>query len=312
MTMWTRHFYDRDSVAEALIWTTGQIRDPLRKVKMTFWAHELWISEEVPFLLETLRRAWDAHGHPLTPLPASSDPLVLLGALLAQPALPPAFPPPPSAALMGPLVASKVPTYPTKWSPDQRCLLWKAVRDALKHRQTERLYRLLAGVPRCSAILTDYLSLRLGKDVKAAYVAGTLGLQHILCRHAKLLWVCWPSWTPQEAVAPKWPTGLPIGRLGARRFPIPKHLLPKVPLEPSGFASLHGCGVWQRLLVEAGIDREASEAAGALVFGGGGGGAEGAEAFEAFYEAVFGGFGTTDIPDEWSESEKAKSHPTSA
>jgi hypothetical protein len=274
---------------------------------MTFWAHELWISEEVPFLLEIFRRAWDLHGHPLCPLPASSDPQVLLGALLAQPVLPTSFPPPScGSGATAPVATATVPTLPSKWTEDQRVRLWRTVRDAIRHRQTERVYRLLVGVPRSAAILTEYLSIRVGKDVKSAYIAGTLGLQHILCRHAGLPWVCWPplpTWVPHEAVVAKWPTGIPVGTLAARRFPIPKHLLPGAPLEPSGFAVLRGCRVWQRLLECEGIDRAASEATGSLVFRGG------AEAFEAFYEEVFG---ATDIPDEWSDVERAKSHPVAS
>lgn len=301
--MWTRHFYDRDAVGETFVWLYSQHKDPLRKVKMTFWAHELWISEEVPFLLETLRRTWDVHGHPLYPLPVSSDPLVLLGALLVQPVLPTSFPPPFSAPMQAPAISDKPPivppTLPSKWSAEQRVRLWRAVRDAVVKRQTERLYRLLAGVPRSAAILTDYLGIRVGKDVKSAYVGGTLGLQHILCREGGLVWKTWPPQAPYEPAVVKWPTGLPVGFLAARRFAIPKHLLPKVPMEPSGFGTLSGCQVWQRLLTEAGVDRAASEAVGYLVF------RDGDEAFEAFYDAVFG---TTDIPDEWSKAEKAKSH----
>lgn len=314
--MWTRHFYDRDTVGETLVWLCSQHKDPLRKVKMTFWAHELWISEEVPFLLETLRRAWDVHGHPLYPLPASTDPLTLLGALLVQPVLPTSFPSPSSAPM--PALAGKgadkqalvPPALPSKWSMEQRARLWRAVRDGLKHGQTERLYRLLAGVPRSAAILTDYLGIRVRKDVKSAYVSGSLGIQHILCREAGLVWRTWPPQAPPDALVVKWPTGLPVGTLAARRFAIPKHLLPKVPMEPSGFALLGGCQVWQRRLEEAGVDRAASAAAGYLVFRGSDGGSSSSagsdsSAFEAFYEDVFG---TCDIPDEWSETEKAKSH----
>lgn len=301
--MWTRHFYDRDSVGEALVWTTGQYKDPLRKVKMIFWAHELWISEETPFLLETLQRAWDLYGHPIYPLPASSDPLQLLGALLSQPPLPTPFPPPSSPSssecLFNPTNKDIVPSFPSKWSVEQRMCLWYAVRDAVKHKQTERAYRLLASVPRSSIILSEYVGISVKRNVLKQFVQGTLGIQHILCREGGLTWISWPPCAKIEGTDVKWPTGIPVGTLSARRFSIPKHLLPSSPLEPSGSALLQGCSVWQRMLDEAGIDRRASEETGSLVF------RDGVQAFEVFYDKVFG---TTDIPDEWSTAEKGKSH----
>jgi hypothetical protein len=194
----------------------------------------------------------------------------------------------------------KTPAQPAKWTAEQRLCLAIAVADAVKHRRCTRLYRLLAGLPHKIALqYLGALKITVGDDE---------GFQHVLTNRLGFPWI---SSDPLLDVGGslKWPD-LPVGTLAARRFALPKGLVSKEPLEPSGFGVLGGCRVWQEALDKHGIDREASVAQGRLVFRGSACGStsnsacNSDDAFEAFYAEFF----ADDIPDEWSATEKAKSH----
>lgn len=289
--MLTRHFYDRDAVAEALFTVLGQPKDPLRKPKALFWAHELVCSGEEEAARQVLDRVWLALGSPTYPLPSSFSLLEGLAHMLRSPVLPTPYPPPSSAsaeraAVRAGALGLKTPAQPAKWTAEQRLCLAIAVKDAVKHRRGVRLYRLLAGLPHKIAL--QYLGF------PKTPVGDGEGFQHVLTKRLGFPWI---SSDPLLDGGPlKWPD-LPVGTLAARRFALPKGLVSKEPMEPSGFGVLGGCRVWQEALDKHGIDRETSVAQGSLVF-------RSDDAFEAFYAEFF----AEDIPDEWSAAEKAKSH----
>ncbi len=273
MSVWTRTFYDRDCVADALV-SALVFKHPLRKQHALFWAHELCVSEEMELLQKCLTKAflqmppfvgglqaWKAL------YPEESSCLGFLGLLLGQPALSPG---------KGGIPANSV-------SSD---ILKKAVQKAETKGQTSRLLLLLDGVSPKDA--SGYLSASFLKRVDT-------GILKAWRQYGKGLgWVLGvPEQTAGTALHVEWPKRA-VGHLSARTFRTPKR---KHPLNPSPFGVFGGCGVWQRILKEAGLDFAASEKVGELVF-------ETSEAEMNFYTTYF----PNDIPDEWPISEKEKGH----
>lgn len=271
-SIWTRNFYDRDCVADALVGALVY-KHPLRKQHALFWAHELWVSEEVDLLVRCLTKAFlmfpPFQGGLVAwkQLKTEESVLEFLGLLLAQP----------------PLVLQK---SPEKVGSDN---LKHAVQKAELRSQTTRLFLLLDGLS--VKEVSDLISPAFLKQVDA---------------HLLKAWrqtgkgLAWVLGVPEQPAHPvvhcEWPTRR-IGTLAARTFRTPKR---RHPLNPSPIGVLGGCAVWQRILKETGLDFAASEKSGDLVF-------ETVENEEAFYRQYF----PDDIPDEWPAVEKEKGHLSS-
>lgn len=270
--MITRHFYHRDAVADALVLAAGAFRDPLRKQKLAFWSYELVLSEEWDILYETLEKAVLKHGYPLSALKdlrtdrQNMDLLrTVVQSLQSLCALPSPYPTPPAS------------------EADRR----RAVADAVRHGRTERILRLVAGL--APKEVADILGIPYKSGMGVLYMLGLSGLPTLVCPPA-----CPPAWPPV------WPPTLPVGRLSARLFSLPKHLLVQKPLHPCGADLLEtGCAFWRTRLAEFGCVLNDSRLGSRLVF-------PTDDAMEEFYGLYF----PDDIPDEWSVQERAKSHLT--
>ena len=250
-TMLTRHFYDLHSVEETLFHVAGNFKDPLRKQKLVFWTYELILSEEEERMWGVLTRIAHRYGNSALLAASSppSDPLHFLQLFLS---LPYPYEPPKDIEDAGVAeLATFIPERPTTWSAFQRSRLFTAVQDALAHRRTLRLARLLGGLPPSTAAL--YLGC---PSQGVLHMLETLGLPPL----------------PTHSVPLKWPT-LPVGRLAARLFSVPRTLLP-APIGPSGAEVAQGCAFWRRV----------------------------------WQDDMWDTYFPDDIPDEWSTAEKAKSH----
>ena len=304
MSVLTRNFYDKKSVEDALV-AAVTTKHPLRKNMITFWTHELFVSEEWAALIEALTTAWmycppfQGAAAKWKSLCSSDSSLELLGqflpflqfpfALLSEIQKP--YPEPNADGQYDVEIVAKdvIPKKPTSWTEFQRRVLLRNVRISMEKKRTRRLYCLLAGLPPTTAL--EYLDTSsVNKQLLEAYKKTRHGLQHILVELG-MKWDLPPlvpspvNWSKQEA-----------GRLSARLFSIPPKFR-KLPIELSGFDVLHGCQFWQRELSAAGILREESVQQKRLVF-------TSDEALEEFY----GRFFPDDIPDEWSAEERAKTH----
>jgi hypothetical protein len=285
----TRHFYDRLSVQKALL-SAVQLKHPLRKHLIAFWAHELFVSEEWDLLGQTLAHALLS----VPPFPAvrdlwvSWDPRSLefvkkvvscLGFPLEMRELPSPFGPPPDT----PCSHLVYPAKPAAWTSNQRCALQKVVQKAIQQRHGERVYRLLCDQPPAVALLyLDTTTVPL--HLLEAYKSVKRGLQHIVCALG-CSWNC--LYEPEAA---KWPS-LKVGTRSARMFAVPaKYVYHSLDL--GGLDILQGCAFWQRVLREHGVKDTKH-----LMF-------ETDEAMETFYATYF----PDDIPDEWSKEERQKSH----
>lgn len=271
-SVWTRNFYDRECVADALVGSLV-FKHPLRKQHALFWAHELWVSEEVDVLMRCLTKAFlmfppFQEGVVAWKQLTSEKVGVLesLGILLGQ----------------QPLVLLKSSEKNAGITVD----LKKAVQTAEQRRQTTRLFLLLDGlsVKDCTELLSPAFLKQVDADLLKAWRQTGKGLA----------WVLGVPEQPQQApIRCEWPSRR-IGMLASRTFRTPKR---RHVLNPSPFGVFGGCAAWQRILRESRLDFAASEKAGELVF-------ETAEAEEAFYTQYF----PDDIPDEWSQVEKEKGH----
>jgi hypothetical protein len=271
MSVWTRTFYDRDCVADALVGALV-FKHPLRKQHALFWAHELWVSEEYALLQKCLTKAFLQ----LVPFEggfqewkrlslAESNILGFLGLLLAQPPLQKA-------------------TSVSGTKPQD--LLKRAVQNAEARGQTARLHILLEGlsVKEVTVLVSETFLKRLDADLVKVWRQTGKGL-------------AWMLGVPEQPANPgltvTWPTQQ-AGRLSARTFRTPKR---KHPLEPSPFGVLQGCAAWQRILKETHLNFSQTNETGELVF-------ETEEAEMKFYATYF----PDDIPDEWPAYEKEKGH----
>lgn len=276
MSVWTRTFYDRDCVAEALV-AALVFKHPLRKQHALFWAHELWVSEEVELLQKCLTKAFlqippFVHGLQAWKALKSEESSLLkfIGLLLGQPALSPGK-------------GSNQLPLPT---PN---ILKQLVQKAEVKGQTSRLFLLLEGMS--VKDVTAHLSAAFLKRVDPALLKAWR-------QYGKGL--TWVLGVPEQAAGVplhvEWPKRT-VSSLSSRTFRTPKR---KHHLNPSPFGVFSGCAVWQRILKEAGLNFADSEKAGELVF-------ETSDAEIAFYATYF----PHDIPDEWPVSEKEKGHTVS-
>jgi hypothetical protein len=256
--MLTRHWYDRDTVVEALHHAAATWRDPLRKQKLLFWTYELVLSEEWDILWETLERVALRWGDSvcLSFLRKTQDGVLdFLHSLLSLP-VPVSYEPP--VAVTDVPEDPAVPEKPVAWTGAQRTRLLHAVRDAMVHRRPLRLLKLLGGLHFQHA--APYLGL--------SATASKKGIYHMLEM------VGLP--VSRNCLAPlKWPD-IPIGRIAARLFSVPRSLVPKGPIDP--LATKEGCAFWRRLWATVEED------------------------------ILWNTYFIDDIPDEWSAAEQAKSH----
>jgi hypothetical protein len=238
--MLTRNWYDRDSVGEALFQAAGAWRDPLRKQKLIFWTHELVVSEELDYLWEILERVGKRWGSSATMATLSAkDPLHFLQALLSLPTPVPYDPPAPQPQpqpdqdFVG---STGAPDIPTVWTAGQRDRLWVAVQDAVAHKRSLRLLRLLGALP---------------SQVAAKYI-GYTGSEKSLYNMLEMKGI--PVLLTSVSVA--WPQ-LPVGRCAARLFSVPRSSAPKGPVSP--LATKEGCAFWRRVwgTVQCAEDEEA-------------------------------------------------------
>jgi hypothetical protein len=272
MSVWTRTFYDRDCVADALVLAI-LTKHPLRKQHSLFWAHELWISEEKELLQKCLTKAFltfpPFHGGLEAWKQLNYDEmniLKFLGLLLGQ-------------APCG--LGVKLPEKKRDTS-----MLKKAVQKAEALNQRSRLHILLEGLSVKEVVA--FLSPAFLKQMDPA-------LTKVWRLHGRGLG--WLLGVPEQPagmqLAVEWPKRS-VGRLSSRIFRTPKR---KLLLNPSPFGVFHGCAVWQRILKEATLNFGASEQSEELVF-------ESMDAEMSFYSTYF----PDDIPDEWPLSEKEKGH----
>ena len=255
--MLTRHWYDLDSVVETISFVAGTWRDPLRKQKLLFWTYELVLSEEWDRLwvaLERIAKRWgdSACLAALSRRQDAQDVLTFLQRLLALPT-PPPYDPPSAAPLQKALPS--LPDTPATWTAEQRARLWWAVQDAVAHRHPLRLLRLLGGLPPATA--SRYLGAQ-----------GT-GIYHML----EILEL--PALPAPCAIT--WPQ-LAVGRIAARLFAIPRHLLPTGAFNPAGPNVEDGCAFWRRIWTTCDAD------------------------------TVWNEYFLDDLPDEWPAAERTKSH----
>ena len=258
-TCLTRHWYDRDAVGEALHLTAAATKDPFRKRKLLFWTYELVLSEEWKYLWATLEKValrWGSSATLAAFQPASTDPqtvLDFLQSLLSLPTAAPYDPPVDSESVLE--ISDKVPEKPAAWTVGQRTRLWLAVQDALRHRRPLRLLRLLGGL--APQVAAEYLGVQTTKK----------GIYHMLEMVG-----CPVLPTP---VAIDWPD-IPVGRVAARLFALPRSVLPTGPIDP--LITKMGCAFWRRIWSTVEED------------------------------TIWNTYFADDIPDEWSAAEQAKSH----
>jgi hypothetical protein len=222
--MLTRNWYDRDSVGEALFQAAGAWRDPLRKQKLIFWSYELVLSEELDYLWEILERVGKRWGSSATMATlGTKDPLHFLQALLSLPTPTPYDPPvlQPDQDFVG---STGVPDIPTAWTVGQRHRLWVAVQDAVAHKRSLRLLRLLGALP--SQVAAKYLGYTGGE--KSPYTMLEMKGIPILLTSVSVVW-------PQ----------LLVGRCAARLFSVPRAHAPAGPVSP--LATKEGCAFWRRV-----------------------------------------------------------------
>lgn len=292
---WTRHLYDLATVEEAILYTVQQFRNPLRKLQLAFWVRELLESEEYDRLREAMLRAymqaappqvggWEAYGRLLRDPTSEENVLEFLGYLqfpVKAAMIPLPAPAAAAAAAFKPKEGEVIPASPTNWSESQRGVLWRAVRDAWKRGNGERLYRLLGALKPATAL--QYApelqqQQQASADILRAYREVGAGLQHVLCSAGLLA-------AAEFAVgAAKWPTRPSSGMRAARLFAIPRPIHARAPPMHAGPEGIldGSCAFWRRV----------------------GGGEATEEAAEEFYTRYF----TDDIPDEWPAAEREKSH----
>ncbi len=278
--MITRHWYDHAAVGEALFQVAGAYRDPLRKQKLLFWTYELVLSEEWAFLWAILERVALRWGNSdcLNALETTSTDalhvLHFLHVLLLLPSFVAVEPPPADCREPKQGLPGNLPTKPATWTVAQKATLWWAVHDALQKRRCQRLLALLGSLP--CAVAATYL----GVVAKG----GEKGIFHLLemAGFSTLPTVAPSACASTSAI--KWPD-IPVGRVAARLFALPRTLVPKGPVDP--LATRHdGCAFWRR--VWSACD----------------------DALPESEEAIWNTYFPDDIPDEWSAAEQAKSHIT--
>lgn len=300
--MITRHWYPRDSVGEALFQAAGAWRDPLRKQKVLFWAYELVLSEEWDYLwgiLDRMALRWGDSACLTAPKTHTSEAILhFLHLLLSLPIVIP-YEPPSMEPLASLATLEAIPEKPVTWSAEQRGRLWIAVQSALRHRQPARLLKLLSALP--PSVAAEYLALKAanigkrGRDRRIEYSptsmspsrdseivsTDTITLSLKMGLYPMLEMVGCPVLRQELHLA--WPE-LPVGRLQARRFSLPKPLLANLapgPLDPL-VATKEGCAFWRRLWATV----------------------KTADDEEAFWNTYF----SEDVPDEWSAAELGKSY----
>lgn len=259
--MLTRHWYDRDSVGDALFQAAGAWRDPLRKQKLIFWTYELVLSEETDYLwgiLERISWRWGSSAtHALVHRSGPRAPLDFLQTLLALPT-PAPFDPPAAAAETEIPLHPQTPDVPTSWLPSQRSRLWIAVRDAVAHRRSLRLLRLLGAL--APQVAAKYLGAPTDGKQGIYHMLETVGCPVLPTSSSAPL--CWPN--------------IPIGRVAARLFAVPRTHAPTGPVSP--LATKEGCAFWRRIWATEDED------------------------------IIWSTYFVDDVPDEWSVAEQAKSH----
>lgn len=227
--MITRHFYERDSVGEALLIAAGTWRDPLRKQKLLFWAYELVLSEEWEYLWEILEKVAIRWGNQkcvdaCMPLAHTAEAVLNFLHLLLELPTPAPYDAPTITALTKPLPPG-LPKKPATWTAEQRSRLWWAVQEAVARRWSLRLLRLLGSIPNAS----EYLGLQPTKR----------GIYHLLemvgCPANPIL--------VTTSCNISWPA-IPVGRVTARLFSVPRAHAPAGPILP--LATKEGCAFWIR------------------------------------------------------------------
>jgi len=195
--------------------------------------------------------------------------------------------PPPTAANTN----TKTKTTTCPWNPvktDKGATIWWAVQDALKRGRVERaatLSLVVAEEDRAS-LLESF-----GKDVRWLSLFPLFLLDRVFV-HAYA--------GTTEATAPPRPLGRSLGRPLGRSFALPAQALslwnvPSPPLSlctgaPTWVLDARASPFWKDLAKKHGVDEQLNGRT--------------AEATEAFYTEGF----PNDIPDEWSDKERRKSH----
>ncbi len=222
--MLTRYLYPCEGVGEALLLSFSLTnRDPLRKQKAVFWAHELMQSEEEEYLWGILKKVVEKYGCSKDQdLCETKQLLPLLTSLLAIAWPTPYGPPTPHPSPL----PEGLPEEPAMWMECQRARLWWAVQDAKRHRRPERLLRLLGSLQPATAAL--YLQTQ-----KSGW--------------RKMLEAVGCPWNP--VVRPGTPLVWPKQ---TRLFALPKHLQSRTALHPAGWSVWNGCRAWKRILAAHG------------------------------------------------------------
>lgn len=216
----------------------------------------------------------------------SKDVTVLLGAAVGEGyALPEAHTPP-----LPPVVST---TKSVPWAPKSvanHATLWRAVQDALKHGRVERAAYLASAVQTDGDLTTLLASFR----VDAAYAKWLpLVPRERMLAHA---------FSSLQSVKTVYPRVLPLRKTGKRTFVVTAAALSTWNVAAPPLSQLMGEPVWVALeacpalkpiITKCGISATAT----GIV-------AKDDDALEEFYGTVF----PDDIPDEWSATERAKSH----
>jgi hypothetical protein len=300
MSTWTRHWYDREAVAEALYSSILQ-KHPLRRQKILVWSHELFVSEEYDLLFSTLTRAWlhflyspgctEAWIAYTNSKNSEESVLKFLQYVVAPlqgnefvqvshkiPKIPKEY--------TNPIESDKIPFVPDTWSSDQRAYAFHSVQNALKKRRAMQLTAMLVTMDADEAFSYIPHNDCCPSDLITVVCKNKRGIQHVLGHMGYV----WNQWMPTSVV---WPARS-IGSLSARVFCTPKR---KHTMESSAVGILSGSAVWQRIMKESSVNLKESLRQKRLVF-------DAIESEERFYSVYF----PDDIPDEWTAEEIAKSH----
>jgi len=308
-TMITQHLYTTDAVSATFLSSFFEGNE----TTATQCAKELLVSGETPRLRRLVTFAWlcDTTYNTAHRVNAfcqwNESPDAFLRTLLSERRVTPVAPDPP---VIPPVpyethALSPWTVPPSDWTAGQATTVWRAVRDALRHRNMDRAmvltaYLVVSHTPSVHNLLT---ALGVREEIRTVFHEATpdLAIQALRLAYASL--VCTePEHSVVSATVERiLTTHLPYGRAG-RTFTISAKACAewKVPIPPESDLMgppaylRNGTAFWNAVLQTYRVHiTSANEVQ-----------CPNDEMLEAFYTAYF----PDDIPDEWTAAERQKSH----
>ena len=307
--MTTKHLYTMDSVIATLLYSL-QIGD---KTLSVHCSKEIVESGESDLLWKVLTLAWLLHppneANQYTRYNAfqKGDHKRFLESLVNSPFLLPPYEPhiAPPAPKPGVVEPKPIPwsTQPSNWTNDQAYRLWTTIQSSLCKKHWERATRLT--LPLLHSDFQSVVSLlhAMNQTHMANLLESTdyVPLAERIVAHTFASIVSLPTNTV-STLDPLWNTATPVGRSG-RRFTISPIALQIWQTQTNPCTDLMGCPIlighsettpyWAKILEKYGIVVKKKE----LIF-------KDDSSMEIFYSTYF----PEDIPDEWSNEERKKSH----